>query len=404
VAASSAEGDVFDVAVIGAGPAGSAAARWLALDGARVALVERSTFEDARVGESLAPAVRPWLVRLGVWDDFLALRPLPSYGTRSVWGQESPQTHSHLASPWGHGWHVDRSSFDRQLADAACRAGASPFFGTSLAGCAHDDRGWHLSLAGHSRFRADRSIRARLLIDATGRAARCAAWTGARRRPVDRLVAATLRFERPGIASDGHVLVEATPDGWWYSAPIPGEGMVAMLLTDGDLARALQLQEPSAWHARLASTTATRERLAGTHAQDAPRLVFAGSHRLVRGQSRAPWLSVGDAAIAVDPISGSGIVRALTTAWHGVETARSVLESGRTDALAAYEAARDAEFVRYLAERSAYYGFELRFARHPFWQRRAPETGAPSEGFATRCSAPARAAARSRPSSPPRCW
>ena len=110
----------FDVAVVGAGPAGSATARWLALRGQRVALLERSRFDVPRVGESLAPAVQPLLVELGVWRQFLALKPLPSYGTRSHWGEATPRMHSHLLSPWGCGWHVDRRAFDLMLAQAAC--------------------------------------------------------------------------------------------------------------------------------------------------------------------------------------------------------------------------------------------------------------------------------------------
>ena len=63
----------FDVAIIGAGPAGSAAARRLAGGGCRVALVERTRFDEPRVGESLPPAVQPLLSELGVWRDFMQL-------------------------------------------------------------------------------------------------------------------------------------------------------------------------------------------------------------------------------------------------------------------------------------------------------------------------------------------
>lgn len=71
-------GGVFDAAVVGAGPAGSATARWLALQGWRVALLERTRFEAPRIGESLAPNVREPLCELGLWSEFLALVPLPS--------------------------------------------------------------------------------------------------------------------------------------------------------------------------------------------------------------------------------------------------------------------------------------------------------------------------------------
>ena len=69
------EGVFFDAVVVGAGPAGSATARWLALRGWRVALLERTRFEAPRIGESLAPNVQEPLHALGLWSEFLALAP-----------------------------------------------------------------------------------------------------------------------------------------------------------------------------------------------------------------------------------------------------------------------------------------------------------------------------------------
>lgn len=53
-----------DVAIIGGGPAGCAAAISLALSGLRVALLERTSYGPARVGETLPPAVQPLLREL----------------------------------------------------------------------------------------------------------------------------------------------------------------------------------------------------------------------------------------------------------------------------------------------------------------------------------------------------
>src|SRR5437660_898446 len=218
----------FDVAVAGAGPAGSAAARRLALAGCRVALVERSRFEEPRVGESLPPAVQPLLADLGVWRDFMQLDPLPSHGTRSVWGHPEPETHSHLTSPWGCGWHVDRLAFDRMLAESAVQAGAKLLCGSSFRECVEEDDGWTLRLSGGS------SLRARVVIDATGRSARLAASLDAQRLLLDRLVGVAMQFDRVDTAREGYVQVETSRDGWWYTAPIPHGRMMAMIMTDGD--------------------------------------------------------------------------------------------------------------------------------------------------------------------------
>ena len=53
---------LYDVAVVGAGPAGSAAATHLAHAGWRVVIVDRSVFpRDKPCAESLSPAVEPLL-------------------------------------------------------------------------------------------------------------------------------------------------------------------------------------------------------------------------------------------------------------------------------------------------------------------------------------------------------
>jgi len=363
-----------DVAVVGAGPAGSATARRLALHGRNVALIERSWFDAPRVGESLAPAVQPLLLELGVWDAFLALAPLPSHGTRGLWGDATPRTHSHLMTPWGCGWHVDRRAFDRMLAEAADMAGAAVLCGTTCVRCEEAADGWALTLLRRGDDgEEERSwrLRARVLIDATGRAARLAPWVGAWRFLLDHLVAIATRFDGIDTESEGYVMVETTAEGWWYTAPMPDGRMIAMLMTDGDLCGRADLASQPVWHARLQATEATHGRLAGAAASWGPRVFSALSQRLRRRERRRPWLAVGDAALAVDPISGSGVVRALSTARASAETALVLLDGPAPGAIEAYEADRDRECTSYLHERASYYRIEQRWQQSAFWQRRA---------------------------------
>ena len=58
----------YDVAIAGAGPAGGAVAQSLVQAGCSVVLLERSHFDRPRIGETLAPAVQPLLLELGVWQ------------------------------------------------------------------------------------------------------------------------------------------------------------------------------------------------------------------------------------------------------------------------------------------------------------------------------------------------
>jgi flavin-dependent dehydrogenase len=99
----------------------------------------------------------------------------------------------------------------------------------------------------------------------------------------------------------------------------------------------------------------------------------ATSHRLVRGvqpgRGTFPWLAVGDAALAVDPISGSGVVRALRTAAQAADALLAAL-SGDGEAVPAYDRGLDEACTRYLIERLGYYEAEGRYPDAPFWQRR----------------------------------
>ncbi|WP_134132081.1 NAD(P)/FAD-dependent oxidoreductase [Kribbella pratensis] len=354
----------YDVVVAGGGPAGAATALRLAGSGFSVALLERSRFDRPRVGETLAPSIQPLLQGLGVWERFVALGPLPSWGTRSIWSSTAPAAHSHLETGYGSGWHVDRRLFDRMLCDAAAAAGTSVSLGTSLIDCRYDGR-WQLTCSNGHR------LTARVLIDATGRSATIGRSLGARRIAFDRLVGITAQWSGVDVSAEQYLLIESVPDGWWYTAPLPGHVMVGMLMTDADICRHHNLAASAPWRNHLESTTATALRVdSATCLPTTPRVYSAASHRLVRPGDIRPWLAVGDAALAVDPISGSGVPRALRTAEAAATTAARLL-THPADAipLTTYESTRNTECTTYLSTRADYYAIALPHPT-PFWTRR----------------------------------
>jgi flavin-dependent dehydrogenase len=361
----------YDVVVVGAGPAGAATARLLAQHGCRVVLLERSHFESPRVGESLAPGVQPLLADLGLWQQFLDLQPLPSYGTRSAWGAALPNEHSHLLSPYLSGWHVERSSFDRMLAESAGQAGAQLLLNTRMIHCSTQTNGGVLlQVADGADSHENFELRAGFVVDASGRPAALARSFGARRIVFDHLVGVAAQFEDPRAGSACYTLIETTADGWWYSAPVNPDHSVAMLMTDGDLSNVRQMRKLAHWRAALKQTALTSARLDGAKIRWGPRVFSAVSQRLIRpptGSNR--WLAVGDATLAVDPISGSGVIRALRTAQDAAATIIAVL-LGNAQALDAYEDRRNKECTAYLFERLAYYNIEQRWPDAPFWRRR----------------------------------
>ena len=357
--------EYYDVIVAGGGPAGAATAIRLAAASRSVAVLERSRFERPRVGETLAPGIQPLLRDLGVWDRFCALGPLPSWGTRSIWDDPEPAEHSHLISPYGSGWHVDRRAFDKMLAGAATDAGAHLSTGVSVTACRYDGATWDVACA------TGRQLRARLLVDATGRPATVSRSLAARRIAFDRLVAIAANWHDIDVTDEHYLLVEAVANGWWYTAPLPGNAMIGMLMTDADLSRIDGLTLTAPWLRLLRATTQTKTRVGGTRPQSAPRVHSAASHRTSRRGDTLLWIAVGDATLAVDPVSGSGVLRALRTAEDAADTAIRLLDhpGNAAELLTRYESARDSECATYLMERARYYTAVRRYAT-PFWTRR----------------------------------
>lgn len=354
-------GPARDVAIVGAGPAGSALAIRLADAGVSVVLFEEGRFDRPRVGESLTPSTRPLLDDLGVWDAFLGTNPIPSWGTRSIWSDPTAdaEAHSHLSNPYGQGWHVDRRAFDEALALAAAGRGAELRCGTRVSAAAHHDDRWRLDLGTEAGGDDAEQITARVVIDATGRSGRFARVLGARRLVFDHLVAVG-RVWHDVDSVDHCVLVEAVPEGWWYSAPLPGRSQITLLMTDADVCRAKRLTDEEAWLEALGRTRETKPRVVGATADGPIRSNAACSGRTVRSDSR-PWLSVGDAALAVDPLTGSGVSRALRTAEVAAGTVLDVLarsdgdRAGMATSIETYEHDRNRACQHYLHERLAFY-------------------------------------------------
>jgi 2-polyprenyl-6-methoxyphenol hydroxylase-like FAD-dependent oxidoreductase len=118
---------MFDVVVVGGGPAGAATAGALARRGRTVALLERTAYEEPRVGETLGGEVGSLLEDLGAGGALLrgARAAVPFRAVHSAWGSDVLDERSSLVHPFGDGVHVNRAAFDASLCDWAEASGAS---------------------------------------------------------------------------------------------------------------------------------------------------------------------------------------------------------------------------------------------------------------------------------------
>lgn len=359
---------MVDVLVVGGGPAGAAAAAAVHAEGLDVALVDAPRRHRPAPGESLPPGTD------GVLDEIFGGSTLDreyhrhSFGNRSAWGGTGIDATEFMNNPFGHGWHVDRAALDNSLLDRLRTHGVGVRADARVAGQTWTDDHWHVWL-GDQRAPP---VRARAIVDATGRPARIARSRGACRRRLDRLVAAYWMLAvGHGPDRDCTTLVEAVADGWWYTTPVPSGRRVIAFLTDSDLLPRRHARSARDWDERLAHAPHVHEELAahGCRLHGNPLIVDAGVAYLEQPAGTG-WVAAGDAAVSFDPLSSQGILTALVMGRAGGHAVAALLIGGDQQPLIRWGAEYARLLENHLGLRAACYALERRWPTAPFWARR----------------------------------
>lgn len=354
-----------DVLIVGAGPAGAVAALNLAST-RQVIVVDRRIAPVARIGESLPPAARRLLTDMGLWDDFLLQGHAACYGNRSLWNGLNAE-HDFLRDPDGQGWHLDRAQFESWLQAHAVASGATLLTSTTLDSVKAIKGGWQVTL---DTATGSTEVQAKLLIDASGRAATLGKMLGARRQHHDPLVCLWLYGRDEQSAVDSRSQIEAVEQGWWYTASLPGQRRALAFHTDSDLPIARVLRSRTAL---LQAAKATMEISAQLDAAgfvvDADIVTTAAHSATLQPASGERWCAAGDAAISFDPLSSQGLFNAMYT---GLAAALACDRRLSGDAVAFDDYSRDLRRIEaaYRRHLDFWYGQEKRWPDSPFWQRR----------------------------------
>ena len=309
----------LDTVVVGAGPAGLAAAEAIASQGLSVLVIERKAVigEPVRCGELIR---RSSLACYADPDGPFVVKRFDRYTVAGPCGARVTFTEPDL------GRMIDRAAFDRHLAARAEIAGASIATDTVVDEVSGEAGAFILYAR---RGGVPTTFLARTIVAADGVASRIARLVGIKTATGLRATAAAAFgvLHAAGIGDCDPVLrfgSDIAPGGYGWLFPTGAE--TANIGVGLDASRTAETATEAL--ARLATTVAPAGRLANIRAGAIPI-----TRRLQRA-STAGLIVVGDAARTVNPLTGAGIAPALASGRLGGMILARALHNGSIDGTA----------------------------------------------------------------------
>ena len=310
---------MFDVAIVGGGPAGASCAAFCATAGLATAIFEREKFPREKVcGDCINPACWPVLRRLEVAERVRALPhgKLDRVDFIGIGGRRAS-----VALPVGENAEIalKRSLFDQLLLERARELGATIFESATVTALTSPDprsEYWKISMG-------DQTIKARMLVAADGRNSTVARISGLLPRPARERIALQTHLPLPQNFGD-RVVLEFRPEGYSGQAPV-GDGQLNVCL----------VSVPE----RIASLRRWAEERFGIPLDHSWRTITPLTREPI-SPAQPSLFFVGDAARVVEPFTGEGIYYALASGELAAKAIALQNEGGdAADVAVAYSAA-----------------------------------------------------------------
>ena len=320
--------EACDVAVIGGGPAGSAAATLLARRGYKVIALEKARHPRFHIGESLLPMNLPLFERLGVLDKVRALGVFKSGADFEADNERGYNTFAFaraIGNSPPHAYQVWRQDFDKMLYEHARECGADAREGHEvLAVEQNGPRATRLEVRADDG--ANYAIQARYVVDASGRDAFLAGKKHLRRKNREHQSAAIFGHFRGAEArlgeDAGNISIYRFKHGWMWMIPLL-EGVMSVGAvcwpeylkqrkgrTVEYLLDTLK-QNAGLWQRMKRAVLIGEVRVTGNYSYDSRRMGGPG------------WVLIGDAFAFLDPVFSSGVYLAMS----GAESAAAVVDT-----------------------------------------------------------------------------
>jgi flavin-dependent dehydrogenase len=356
-----------EICVLGGGPAGSVIARRLTELGHDVVLVERGSAGRRLTrkvrAESLAPSILPILDSLRLRAAVETSVFMREERALILWGSDDVEVKSWDAAP---SLLVERALLDASLRAAASDSGARVIAPATARAIRHEARGeWLVPVATPV---GPLTIKARFLVDARGK----------RRHPcIDDGAPTTVAMSASWLARDAtyaETRIEAGRDEWMWGNPLPDGCYAATIFVDS--ARVAGLR--SHGRAALCRDLLSRSKLLAGLSKGGmigPVDVRDATPRVNRDPIGHDFIRVGEAAVAIDPLSSQGIQTALLSAIQGAAAVHTILTAGcdPEPALGFYRERTQQTAARSRAAAAGLYAEH--YGETPFWMRRSLAAG-----------------------------
>jgi flavin-dependent dehydrogenase len=337
-----------DIVILGAGPAGAAVALGLRRLGRGVTLI--SEWRRFAALEGVSARVLEALRSAGL-QHALADATLPSQRQVSWNGQQHAQNIEYL---------LDRPVFDRGLREDLRLAGVELIEGRVLT--------VHSSATGH-RIEIDgrEPLLAEFLVEARGRQAPA---IGKGLRGPETVSLLNRWQGSPGETASA---VESLEDGWaWMARRADGQCYWQWTVDVASAGLPGKAQLLDYCRQRRQGSRLAEAFFAGEEEADLQLHARSSTAILSPQVCGDNWIRVGDAAMAVDPLSGNGIFQSLSSALQAPAVINTLLCKPERAALAQrfHQQRVEQLFLRFARIGRDFYADEQRWPDQPFWQAR----------------------------------
>ena len=351
------------IAIIGGGPAGLFTAIMLGEMKHEVVVLEAGTYSEQCAGEHVGAEALTFMRNLNVPDHVIENNSIVCKGISGAWGQDEILQRSSIFNPYGEGIILSRPQFDQEIATYCRGLNISVETNCRVIRLKETDSSWEIETN-------TESLIADFVVDASGRNSKFSKAFGTSNIVYDDLIGITkvLKPKQEKLLKESQLLIESTPNGWWYSVELGSGELVLTFMTSAKLLSKSDQNLEMFWQNQINESKHSCDNIAD-YVVPIKTFTQSAKTQILKNIVGKRWLAVGDAAMSYDPLSSAGILKGIRM---GVSAASAINEwaSGNTDELNRYEEKCHEIFDEYLITKEAYYALEKRFNDCPFWYNR----------------------------------